>query len=402
MVAVSAGPVYDPSSWAVQDDPFPIYAQLQEQTPIYHNPELGFWALSRFDDVLAGLNEQAALSSARGTLVEQIQLGEPPPEMMIFTDPPRHDVLRKLVNRAFTPRRITALEPEIRNLCRGWLDPFVEAGGGDIVAALAARLPMTVISRLLGAPASDDELLKELSDRLLRRDEGSLAKPEDAGAAGAELFAYFSDLVAHRRVHPADDLISALIAAEIDGTDGGTRRLNDDELVLFCLLLGVAGNETTSKLIATGVVTLAAFPDERRRLVDDRGLWHSAIEELLRFDPPSHYQGRVTTRDLTWYGQRVPQGAIVLLVNGAANRDPREFERPEHYVCDRRIERHLAFGHGIHFCLGAALARLETRVALQELLARVPRYAVDDERVERFHSSNVRGLSKVPISATDD
>jgi cytochrome P450 len=195
-------------------------------------------------------------------------------------------------------------------------------------------------------------------------------------------------------------MISALVAAEIEGADGGPRRLDDLELVLFCLLLGVAGNETTSKLIATGVVTLAAFPDERRRLVADPGRWPAAIEELLRFDPPSHYQGRVAMRDLPWHGQLVPQGSIVLLVNGAANRDRREFERPERFVCDRGIVRHLAFGHGTHFCLGAALARLETRVVLEELLACAPCYAVDDDRVERFHSSNVRGLAKVPISAS--
>ena len=184
---------------------------------------------------------------------------------------------------------------------------------------------------------------------------------------------YFGDLVAHRRSHPADDMITALVNAEVPGDDGEPNRLNDMELVMFCLLLGVAGNETTSKLIATGTIVLADFPDQRSRLAADPSLWPGAVEELLRYDPPSHYQGRVATRDMTWHGETVPEGSIVLLVNGAGNRGPREFADPARFVADRAIDRHLAFGHGIHFCLGAALPRLETRVALQELVRRFPR-----------------------------
>ena len=391
--------VYDPSAYAVHEDPFPTYRRMQDEAPLYHNPEIGFWALTRFDDVLAGLADHGALSSARGTLIEQITAGEPPPEMMIFSDPPRHDVLRRLVSRAFTPRRVADLEPDIRAMCAQWLDPVADAGEGEIVRDLAGKLPMAVIARLLGAPARDNARLKDLSDQLLHRDDGSTDKPEGAAAAGAELFAYFSELVTHRRSYPADDMITALVNAEVPGADGGTTRLDDMELVMFCLLLGVAGNETTSKLIATGTVVLAEFPDERSRLAADPSLWPGAVEELLRFDPPSHYQGRVAIRDMTWYGETVPEGSIVLLVNGAGNRDPREFADPACFVADRPIDRHLAFGHGIHFCLGAALARLETRVALEELVRRFPAYELDRAGVERFHSSNVRGLSKVPFAA---
>jgi cytochrome P450 len=389
---------YDPASYAVQENPFPTYLRMQDEAPLYRNEEHGFWALTRYDDVLAGLNDPKSLSSARGTLIEVIQASEPPPEMMIFMDPPDHDTLRNLVRRAFTPRRVSSLEVRIRELCDEWLDPVREAGGGEIVADLAGRLPAAVIAALLGAPESDYGLLKTLSDRLLHREDGAVERPQDATSAGLELYLYFTDLVTKRRASPADDMTSALVTAEIEGPDGTQHRLNDHDIALFCLLLGVAGNETTAKLIATGTVVLAEFPDERARLIEQPAHWPTAVEELLRYDPPSHYQGRVTTRPMTWHGEQIGEGEIVLLVNGAANRDPREYDGPDRFIANRQVERHLAFGHGIHFCLGAALARLETTVALQELVRRFPDYEVDMDKVERFHSTNVRGLSKVPFA----
>lgn len=391
--------VYDPASYVLQENPFPAYRRMQDEAPLYHNRERNFWALTRFDDVLTGLHDSNSLSSARGTLIESMESGKEPPPMMIFMDPPRHDVLRNLVGRAFTPRRVAELEATVRDVCQVCLDPLVEEGRGEIVKDLASRLPVRVIATLLGAHEDDHAQLKELSDRLLHRDDGSVTRPEDAASAGAELYVYFSQLVADRRKAPADDLTTALTQAEIDVDGQGTTRLSDDEIVFFCLLLGVAGNETTAKLIASGTVALSDFADERRRLVSDSTLWTGAIEELLRYDPPSHYQGRVTTTPMTWHGETVPEGSTVLLINGAANRDPRVYEDPDRYIVDRRIDRHLAFGHGVHFCLGAALARLETRIALQELLRRFPDYEVDTDRIERFHSTNIRGLSKVPFAA---
>jgi cytochrome P450 len=391
--------VFNPSSYEIHDDPFPYYQRMQDEAPLYHNPEVGFWALTRFDDVIGGLADWSSLSSAKGSLIEQIQSGNPPPDMMIFHDPPRHEHLRRLIGRAFTPRRVAELEASIRSMCIDWLDPLESAGGGDVVADLAGKLPSAVISTLLGIPAVDHPRLKSLSDRLLHREDGSLAMPADGIAAGAELAVIFAELTASRRAKPSDDLISGLVQAEFSGSDGEVERLTDEEIIFFCLLLGVAGNETTAKMIATGAVVLDAFPDERARLVADPTLWTTAVEELLRFDPPSHYQGRVATKPLAYYDQEVPEGDIVLLINGAANRDPRTFERPERFIADRPIERQLAFGHGIHFCLGASLARQETRVALEELLKRFPKYEVDRDGVERFHSTNVRGLSKVPFKA---
>ena len=390
--------LYDPSSYALHEDPFPVYRRMQADAPLYRNADIGFWALTRFDDVLAGLSDPGRFSSAQGTLIEQIQSAQPAPAMMIFTDPPRHDELRKLVSRAFTPRRVAELERDVRAMCEAWLDPLVDAGGGEIVRDLAGKLPMAVIAALLGAPAEDNARLKHLSDRLLHREDGSVAKPEDAAAAGAELWAYFSELAAARRAEPSDDMLTALVEAEVVAADGARRRLTEDEIVMFCLLLGVAGNETTAKMIATGTVVLADFPDERARLVDDPTLWPGAVEELLRFDPPSHYQGRVTTQSVQWYGETIPRGSVVLFVNGAANRDPRAFTDPDRFVADRRIERHLAFGHGVHYCLGAHLARLETRIALDALVRRFPHYEIDRAGVERFHSSNIRGLSRVPFA----
>jgi cytochrome P450 len=372
---------------------------MQDEAPLYWNPDMGFWALTRFDDVVAGLSDWSTFSSAQGTLIEQIQSGGPPPDMMIFNDPPRHEQLRRLIGRAFTPRRVAELDDTIRSMCVSWLDPMVEAGGGELVAELAGKLPMAVIAALLGAPPEDNPLLKSLSDRLLHREDGSMDMPDDGRAAGAELWVYFSELIAARRTHPADDLVTALINVEVPSEDGEVQRLTEEEIVNFCLLLGVAGNETTAKLIATGVVTLNDFPDERARLVANPEIWPKAVEELLRFDPPSHYQGRVTTAPLERHGEVIPEGSIVLLINGAANRDPRVFDDPGRFIADRAFDRHLAFGHGIHFCLGAPLARLETRIALEELVKRFPQYEVDRDGIERFHSTNVRGLSKVPFAA---
>jgi cytochrome P450 len=391
--------VYDPSSYELQENPFPTYRRMQDEAPLYRNPDMGFWALTRFDDVVTGLADWSNLSSARGTLIEQIQGGGAPPDMMIFNDPPRHEQLRRLIGRAFTPRRVAQLDGTIRTMCEAWLDLMRDTGGGEVVAELAGRLPMAVIAALLGAPAEDNPRLKELSDRLLHRDDGSMTMPPDAVAAGAELWVYFSELIARRRTHPADDLVTALIEAEVPTEDGECQRLTEEEMVNFCLLLGVAGNETTAKLIATGVVTLNEFPDQRARLAADPTLWPKAVEELLRFDPPSHYQGRVTTAPIERHGEEIPEGSIVLLINGAANRDARAFPDPDRFIADRPIDRHLAFGHGIHFCLGAPLARLETRIALEEFVKRFPHYEVDRAGIERFHSTNVRGLSKVPFAA---
>lgn len=393
---------YDPSSYEIQADPHPVYRWMREEAPLYRNERLDFWALTRFEDVLAGLVDHRTYSSAQGTLIEQgMGTGRGQAEgaeMMIFSDPPTHTRLRKLVSRAFTPRRVAELEPAIRELCAGWLDPLVARGGGDMVKDFAALLPMTVISMLLGIPEADRDRARRWSDGMLHRDPGSVDPPPSAMEAGANLYAYLTEQMEERRREPRDDMMTALVRAEIDDDGGGTRRLTDAQVVNFCLLLAVAGNETTTKLIGALTVALEEFRDQRELLLDDPGLVPGAVEEILRFDPPSHYQGRVNTRDVEWHGRHVPAGSRILFVNGAANRDDREFADPDRFDVRRDVERHLAFGQGIHHCLGAALARLETRVALEEMLRRMPGFEVDLEHLERMHSSNVRGLSGVPFA----
>ena len=390
---------YSPYDYRIHEDPYPTYARLRSEAPLYRNDEFDFWALSRHADVLAAFRDPAHLSNRFGVTLDPAAYGPQADKSMSFLamDPPRHTRMRSLVSKAFTPRRVAELEVEIRAMCAEWLTPLAEAGQGEIVTDLAGKLPGAVIASLLGVPVSDRDRLKSLSDRMLHREDGALSMPEDGIAAALEMIEMFGELTADRRATPTDDLISGLVHTEVAGQDGNVERLTDDEILSFCMLLGVAGNETTAKMIATGTVVLDLFPEERARLVADPALWPKAVEEILRFDPPSHYQGRVATRPLTYHGEEIPEGSIVVLINGAANRDPRAFDEPDRFIADRPIERQLAFGHGIHFCLGAPLARLETRVALQELVRRFPDFEVDREGVERFHSTNVRGLSKVPF-----
>jgi cytochrome P450 len=381
---------YDPGAYAIQEDPFPIYRWLRDAMPLYRNERRGFWALTRFDDVHGALGDPATYSSAHGVQLEQSAetLGFQA-EMILNMDPPRHGDLRQLVSRAFTPRRMAALEEPIRSECRALLDDLAERGGGDLVDDYAAIVPATVIAALVGLAPGDRVALRQLTDRVNHREPGSIAPPADADRAGIDLYKLFAGLVERRRAEPADDLASALLATE---------RLTDVEMVMFDLLLAVAGYETASKLIANLGVALARDRAQRQLLLDDPSLAAAAIEESLRHDGSSHYVGRVTTRDAQWHGDVIPEGSRVLLVLGAANRDDREFDDPDRLDVRRHIRRHVAFGHGIHFCLGAALARLEARIALQELLARLPDHEIDLTALERKYSTNFRGYSRVPIT----
>ena len=383
---------YDPSSYEIQDDPFPVYRWLRDEAPLYRNDRLDFWALTRFADVLAALGDPVTYSSAQGTQLESGGASMAlQGEMMLFKDPPDHTVLRKLVSRAFTPRRVTEMEPTVRDLCRRFLDDLADAGGGDLVDGYAGRLPMTVIASLVGIPLEDADVVRDWADRINHREPGSVEPPPDAAAAGMELYLYFDAMLRQRRAQPLDDMASALVATGI----------TQEQAVMFCVLLALGGYETTTKLIANLAVALTRWPDQRRLVLDDPVRAAAAVDESLRHDSPSHYQGRVTTAEVEWHGTTIPTGARILLVNGAANRDDREFEAPDEFDLGRAPERHLAFGQGPHYCIGANLARLEARVALEELLARSPGYEVDLDRLERRHSSNFRGLSKAPITLPD-
>ncbi len=389
----------NPFSYAFHEDPHPVYRWLREHAPLSRNEALDFWALARWKDVIAASVDWTLYSSAEGTLVERMdpRMFEITP-MMIFMDPPRHDRLRKLVSKAFTPRRVNALEPFIRAQATALLDRLRADGGGDFVKDLSAVLPMQIIFTLLGVPENDRRELRHLMDVSLDRDQDSPIVPARAMEAQAHLMRYWFGFIQDLKARPNDGLISALLEAEVESDDGPTR-LTDGEIVGFCALLGAAGNETVTKLLANACVLFARHPEQYRRVLDDPGMIPRAVEETLRYSSPSQYQGRTVTRDVVWYGQTVPKGSRILLLTGAANRDEREFgPTAEQFDVGRDVPVALALGQGIHFCLGASLARLESRVVLEEFSRRFPRYTVDESRCVRVHMSNVHGYESVPFT----
>jgi cytochrome P450 len=384
----------NPYSHAFHDDPFPMYRDLRDNAPCYHNEALDFWALSRYEDVLAALHDPQTYCSRHGVTLEA-QNSLP---MLLTTDPPQHTELRRLVSRAFTPRRVADLEPVVRDLSKGFLQPLLDKGEGDMVGDYAARLPMDVISRLLGVPQEDEDSLQAWTDALLDRDEGVPDVTPAGIEAAINLFKYFSRFVADRRAAIAngsapDDFTTALCTA---GTDGD--ELSDEQVVGFCFLLIIAGNETTTKLLANCMLTLQRYPGERAKVVGDPARIPDAIEEILRYEGSTQLMARTLTRPVELHGERMPEGAKVLLLLGSANRDERVFDRPDEFSLDRASSvQHVGFGHGIHVCLGAALARLEMRVSLEEILRRMPGYEIDEAACTRVHSGNVRGWATMPI-----
>lgn len=394
---------YDPYDFQIDADPYPIWRRLRDEAPLYRNDKYDFWALSRFEDVEAGLQDWRTYSSAKGTLLEMIKSGwKPPAGVFIFEDPPLHDVHRKLLSRVFTPRRMAALEPQVRSYCARSLDPLVGSGAFDFVADLGSQMPMRVIGMLLGIPEEDQEAIRDRVDESLKLKDGTMpgantsAKSDDPPSTPAWGDA-FKEYIAWRRRHPADDLTTELLQATFEDDDGGERRLRDDELLGYIQLLAGAGNETTTRLIGWTGYLLGVHPDQRARVVRDRSLIPNAIEEVLRFEAPSPVQGRYVTRDVEHHGTRVPEGSAVLLINGSANRDARKYADADRFDVGRSDTHHLSFGSGVHFCLGASLARLEGCVALDEVLNRWPDWELDHDRAKRAHTSTVRGWERLPV-----
>ena len=366
---------------------------MRDEAPVYHNAELGFYALTRFQDNLDAFVDRDAYTSTWSTSLEFMDGPRPDSGLMIWMDPPEHNRYRGLVSKAFTPRRIAELEPRIRAIATGHLDALVGRERFDVVAEFTARLPMDVISSLLGIPEADRRWVQESSNAMLHRDPGSPLPRPDAIDAQQKVLAFFDAQIAERRARPRDDMMTRLTQVEWEDENGEVSRLSDADIRQFLMLLATAGNETVTKLLATAFHELWRHPDERERLVRDPLLVRGAVEELLRYDPPSQYQGRVTTRDVTRHGVTMPKHSRVLLINGASGRDERKFRNPDRFDVGREIDVHLGLGYGRHLCLGAALARLESRVAIEELLVRFPRYEVPADGLVRMHSSNVRGLS---------
>lgn len=386
---------YDPYDVEIDADPYPTYARLRREAPLYYNEEYDFYAVSRFDDVEAGLLDARHYVSGRGGILELIKSGiEMPPGTLIFEDPPAHTVHRSLLSRVFTPRRVAQLEPKIHEFCADCLDPLVGARGFDLIAELGAQMPMRVIGMLFGIPEADQPHIRKGADANLRTEAGQPMEVADEVTFGSEMF---TDYIDWRITHPGDDLMTELLHTEFEDESGAIRTLTRDEALLYTTVVAGAGNETTTRLIGWAGTVLADHPDQRREIVADQGLLPAAIEELLRYEPPGPHIGRYVPADVVVHGETVPAGSAMLFVVGAANRDEQRWPHPERFDIHRELRPHLTFGYGIHFCLGAALARLEGRIALEELLARFPEWEVDRDRARLAPTSTVRGWETLPV-----
>ena len=405
---MSAAPVFDPYSVEFFEDPWEVYRWLRDEAPVYHHEGLGFYAVSRYDDCVEVHRDHATYTSTRGVTLDQLRsaaFGQVVDKIasIIMMDPPEHERMRKLVSRAFTPRRIAAFEPVVERVVGGFLDELAGAGAFDVVTDLAGPFPVEVISEILDVPAADRQQLRHWADAMLAREVDNPFPPAAAVEAAIALHTYMVELVVDRRQHPGDGMVDDLIAAEVEREDGTVERLDDLEVARFVALLAAAGAETVTKLVGNGVMTFAEWPDQRARLIADPTLAPAAVEEVLRWRAPSQYQGRFALADRSFHGVTIPAGSPVLIVTGAANRDPRAYDDPDRFdigrvAGGRTAAMGITFGHGIHYCIGAHLARLEGRTAFTELYRRWPDLEVDLDGIRYVHMSNVAGPSSVPVT----
>jgi len=386
---------YDPYDFEIDADPYPVWKRMRDEAPLYYNGKYDFYALSRFEDVDRCLLDWETYRSGRSSILELIRANiEIPSGVILFEDPPAHHVHRALTSRVFTPRKMNELESKVRQFCKRSLDPLVGSGQFDFVRDLGAQMPMRTIGYLLGIPEDDQEAIRDRLDESLRLEEGSQGPLVD-GLQGA--LEQFDEYIDWRAQHPSDDLMTQLMNTEFEDENGERRKLTRQEVGNFVMLLAGAGNETTTRLIGWTGKLLAEHPDARREIVDDRTLIPNAIEEILRYEAPSPTQARYVARDVDQLGQKIPEGSVMVLLNGSANRDERRFGDPDRFDIHRNIGRHLSFGYGIHLCLGAALARLEGRIALDEVLNRFPEWEIDKDNAVQAHTSTVRGWEKLPV-----
>jgi cytochrome P450 len=389
------GIYYDPYDFEIDADPYPLWKRMRDEAPLYWNEKYGFFALSRWADVDAAMLDWQTYISGRGSVLEIIKAGiEIPPGSILFEDPPAHDMHRSLLSRVFTPKKMQALEPEVRAFCAEVLDPLVGSGRFDFIEDLGKFMPMRVIGMLLGIPEQDQVAIRDRLDASLRLEEGEAPRTDYDPNVQSDVF---SEYITWRAEHPSDDLMTELLNAEFEDDTGATRTLNHQEILGYVGLLAGAGNETTTRLIGFTGEVLGRHPEQRAELVADRSLIPNAIEELLRYESPSPVQSRYVTRDVDIHGTKVPEGSVMVMLNGSANRDDRHFPDGDSFDIRRTIGRHQAFGYGIHLCLGAALARLEGRVALDEVLTRFPEWEVDYGAAQRARTSTVRGWETLPV-----
>lgn len=393
---------FDPFSDEYFNDPTEVYRRLRDEAPVYFSERYGFYALSRFADLVAAHRDWKGLSSAHGVDLNTLSMD---PELVrsfrsiIMMDPPEHDRLRALVSRVFTPRAVTALEPMVREVIRGFLEPLDGATHFDAVADFSALFPVEIISRMLGVPDGERQQVRHWVDLSLHREPGQLEPTPEGQEAIMAQGAYYYELTAEKRTNPADDMLSRLTQVTVDRGDGEETGLDDAEIAGFAMLLGGAGAETVTKLVGNAVVLFSQHPDQWQKIADDREKIPRAVEEILRYIPPSQYQGRFSVEERHYEGGTIPAGFPVLLLTGAATRDPRAFDRPDEFDIERPPNVSIGFGHGVHSCLGAALARMESRVALEEIATRWRRLDVDEAGLRRVHMANVAGYSNVPVQA---
>jgi len=402
-MTVTTNPVeFDPFSEEFFNDPYELYRRLRDEAPVYYSERYRFYALSRFADVLAAHRDWQAFSSAHG--IELFLLSKDPEEIrsyrsIIMMDPPEHDTFRALVSRVFTPRAVNALEPMIRDVIRSFLDLLDTAREFDAVADFAAPFPVEVISRMLGVPEGERQQIRHWLDISLHREPGQTDPSPENEQAMLEQGVYFHELTVEKRRNPGDDMLSRLTQVMVDRGDGAETGLDDAEIAGFASLLGGAGAETVTKLVGNAVMLFWQHPGQWQKVVDDHEKIPRAVEEILRYWPPSQYQGRYSEEEREFEGGTVPTGYPVLLITGAATRDPRAFEHPDEFDIERQPGITIGFGHGVHSCLGAALARMESRIAIEELAARWRRLEVDEAGLRRVQMANVAGYSNVPVQA---
>jgi cytochrome P450 len=393
----AAEPVYyDPYDVELARDPYPTYRRLREEAPLYYNDTYDFYAVSRYADCERGLPDWETFSSARGAIIELIKANlELPAGTLIFEDPPIHDIHRNLLVRVFTPRRVSALEPKIREYCARSLDPLIGEGRFDLIAELGAQMPSRVIGMLLGIPESDQASVRESVDTNLRTRAGEQMKVRDASFVSGEMFA---DYIDWRAKHPSNDLMTDLLNAEFEDEHGERRTLTRQEVLTYVTVVAGAGNETTTRLIGWMGTLLAQNPDQRADLVADPSLIPNAVEETLRYEPPGPHVARYVANDVSLHGSTVPAGSIMLFLLGSGNHDDRRFPDGDRFDIHRKATQHLGFGYAVHYCMGAALARLEGRVALEEILARFPTWEVEWDGAKLGQTSTVRGWETLPIT----
>lgn len=389
---------WDPFTPELRDDPYPLWKRLRDEAPVYYNDRHDFWALTRFEDIEQAHKDVATFSSSHGTTLETMAPQPTNTGLIIHLDPPKHTILRKLVSRAFTTRRVALLEDRIREGCARLLDPHVGSDGFDYVQDFSAILPPTIISFLLGVPDQDQERLRHIVDDVFYIEPGStgMANARAMGAIGS-LIEYLGAQFADRRRNPRDDMFTELVQAEITDESGQLRKLTDEELGSFGILLFGAGSETVARHLGWAASVLAAYPDQRSELAKDFSLVPNAVEELLRLEAPSPVQARWTMRDFEAHAVNIPANARVVLVTGSAGHDERKYPDPDVLDIHRKVDLHLTFGYGIHFCLGAALARVEGRIGLEETLRRWPDWSIDRENEVLLYTSTVRGPLKLPM-----